>query len=177
MDANLHLPHSIFLIGPSGVGKTNLATETSEMLPGLRVINVDEEVRIQDPSLMSGRDWEAFWNVASARMVYQENQLNEFEFQLFDVGAGCLQSKSSLEFFRCRNTVLIYDSPKNTFNKVNSRPESAWINKTLEQHIQTEFSDERKKIYKACRKCIDVGKCTKKEAADMLLQIIQELKS
>ena len=168
---------SVFLIGPSGVGKTTIAKELMNHLMDWEIINIDEEVeKITPPIYFSSSNslelfFEAFFGVAVS--LINELEKSSSRHLVFDVGAGCLQSKNSLHFFQSRNTVLIYDSPENTLRKIQSRPGNCWLNNTVVSFEAVEYSLSRHMLYESSCYRIDVGKCSLKEAVNNLLSYLK----
>ena len=166
---------SIFLIGLSGVGKSTLAKEVLKHLPSSRVIGIDGEGKKKNPLLYSRtrEDWESFWELA-LKCITELEAANGGDILIFDICAGCLESKHAFRFFKSRNTVLVYDSPENTFKKVQSRSGNAWMNETFSKFKTVEFSSVRQSIYGVSRHCINIGTFSLDEAVKNLIGYIQQ---
>ncbi len=93
----------VFLIGPSGVGKTTFGEEAVKKLEAAAFIDLDEQIKRKDPTAFSTAhlDWGKFWNVAAAYMVeIEEKVAGSVSIKIIDVGAGCLQTDNASAFFK-----------------------------------------------------------------------------
>ncbi|MDG4548809.1 MAG: AAA family ATPase [Candidatus Contendobacter sp.] len=167
---------TIFLIGPSGVGKTKLAQKVLQFSDNVKVVDLDNEIKKAFPTIyfMAYQNWERFWE-ASIRCI-QENQTdNERQFLIVDVGAGSLQSRRAPEFFKNQKTVLVFDTPENTLRKIQTRPDSHWVGRSVADFTAVEYSPNRRMIYAVASHRIDVGTCSLREAAMNLLDFLKKL--
>ncbi len=166
---------TIFLIGPSGVGKTKLTQKLLQFSDDVRVVELDKEIKKKFPAIysMPDQDWEKFWDASMS--CIQDNQTgNERQFLVIDVGAGSLQSKRASNFFRNKKTVLVFDTPENTLKKIQARPGSPWVGCSVADFTSVEYSTNRQMIYTVASYRIDVGTRSLQEAAMDLLGFLKK---
>jgi len=167
---------TIFLIGPSGVGKTKLAQEVLQCSDDIKILDLDREIKKSFPAtyFLAHQDWEKFWDASMC--CIQDNQTDdERQFLIVDVGAGSLQSKRAIGFFRNQKTVLVFDTPENTLKKIQARPGSPWVGRSVMDFTAVEYSPNRKMIYTVASHRIDVGTCSLQGAAMDLLDFLKKL--
>jgi shikimate kinase len=168
-----------FLIGPSGVGKTTLTTELIKRLEKVQVAELDMEVKRKYPKeyCSASEDWERFWDCSISCIQDLQAQTGADSYLVVDVGAGSLQSVRAKDFFGHQNTVHVSDTPENTFRKIQSRPQNAWLGRSLEDFKAVEYSPNRQAIYSISRYCIDLSVCSIEEAAAELINILKNRNS
>jgi shikimate kinase len=171
---------SIFVIGPSGVGKTTLINAVDNRLEDMVVIDLDAEVKRRDPSFStSDPHWaRRYQDVSRKCIVERENSFaGRGTILLFDVGAGFLESPLAFDFLQERNTVLVWDTKENCLRKNVERPNSHWTGCTPEHFAAIELSPARHRIYESATVCVDVGSLTRDNAAARLIALVNQLKS
>jgi shikimate kinase len=92
----------IYVIGPSGVGKTTIIREAQEKLPAIVSVDVDSYIKSKDSALYSnpGDRWSDFWAMSlNCFEEYAERFGSSKELCVLDVGAGSLQTDGALTFF------------------------------------------------------------------------------
>lgn len=169
---------TLFVIGPSGVGKSTLTNELSVRLESVLAVDLDSEIKRRYPSefARAHHDWERFWDLSISCIEDLKAQGNH-EFLVIDVGAGSLQSRRAPEFFRSQKTVLIYDTPENTLKKVQGRQGNAWVGRSVADFIGTEYSSARRSIYNGVSHVINVAGRKPEESVIEFLQIISEMEN
>lgn len=163
-----------YLIGPSGVGKSTLARKASELSNPVSHVDLDTMMRSKDPRLFfhNGSRWQDFWELA-------RNCFRELEGQyvkglcLVDCGAGCLKTEDALSYFEAsKYVVVIYDSPRNAFNRASARPGGYWNNKPFEQYVIEEYSEKRKRFYEAAKYKVDITDLQEGESTEQFLHLV-----
>ena len=167
-----------YVVGPTGVGKTTLLEAACLKLDSVRVFDVDGYIKETNPALYghTGDRWDEFWQSAVEYFESLERNCREKGRLCFaDVGAGCLQTEDAIPYFGFRNTIVIWDSPENVLQRVQSRPRSPWQSKRLEEFKDGEYSPQRKKVYDAATYRLSVEGLTKEQAAEQFLQLLDRL--
>jgi shikimate kinase len=159
----------LFLIGPSGVGKTTLAkaiADGSQFIHinlDLLVSNLNGKQPVADLLAQKGKDW--LWQ--QYKKVIDEN-VGKYKFyssvSLLDVGAVALQSEEARAFLKNQTTVLVTASLGDAFVKDQSKRGNKKIG--YMDYEQNEFSPQRMILYGTSKLKIDVSDLTDAEAAE-----------
>lgn len=168
-----------YLIGPSGVGKSELAKRASKVCSTVFYIDLDALMQSRDSALFShdGSKWQEFWDLGAT--CFQELETTHLgSLCLVDCGAGCLKTREALSYFRARQEViLIHDLPQNAFNRARVRPGGYWSTRSLAEYVGEEYSAERRQFYEAAKYKVDVTDLDKEEAAAKFICFIEDLKA
>lgn len=167
----------LFVIGPSGVGKTTLIKRSQEKLPAIIHVNVDDYIKIEYPELYhnAGNRWPEFWSKTLECFETNEREHgSSSSLCLLDVGAGSLQTQAALEYFsQGKNTLLIEDKPENIFCRNPHWPQKT--QQSFESFKATEYSKLRKKIYKTCRYRLRLAGLTQEIAPEGFIKICESV--
>ncbi len=137
---------TIFVIGPSRVGKTALLRAVLPEFPTLRLLELDADERLRVAAIRtSGGDpggWEARWhrNLECIRVAESSGGCS-----IVDVGAGSLQTDAATRFFveHGSSAIAVFAPWEVVFQR--------YRNRDADEFRQTEYSDERLRVYDAAQ--------------------------
>jgi shikimate kinase len=162
----------LYVLGPTGVGKSNVCDGIVAQHPHIKYINLDKGVGLPNPG-------DEFWSKAKNILEETENQDNKNKSKqiiLIDVGAGTLESEGAYEYFYGKHNVLVlYDEPENVLKRLKeNRPNGPWANATVAQLQKVEYAPNRRRFYALGNQC-NVKGLTKEEAAHKFFAIFKSM--
>jgi shikimate kinase len=163
----------IFVVGPSGGGKTTLLNAILPEFPVLELLDLDaEEIHCVKLILARGDDprgWEGRWR-RNLECLLKAEARPDVDV-IVDVGAGSLETADGRRFFveRWRSTIAVVAPWPVVY-------ERRHLGRTPEEFQRIEYSEERQKVYRAARFRVD-SICDKDESVRQLRAAIQELLS
>lgn len=165
----------VYVLGPSGVGKSTLAREAARHLQGVQFIDIDHEIRARWPMLYShtGNKWEEFFNKA---MGLIENNVNGSEqgLLLVDLGAGCLEASSCCRFLtNVDQVVLVWAPATEVYARHQTIRGGYWKGRSLEDFTKAEYGSSRTDIYSIAKHTVQVGGIGVPESIDRFVETIE----
>lgn len=150
----------IYLIGPSGVGKSVLVTKASDVFSQVMPKRIDE--------LCKG--YEFNWKICEATLLDIENKVKKSKICIIDIGAGTQTIQELQNFLRPRskNVVLIYGLPKEVLPR-----NPLGCDRDPQEFFNTEYL-LRRDLYSLAVSIVDVSGKDKKEAEDQFISFLQE---
>jgi shikimate kinase len=159
----------IYVVGPSGVGKTGLCKAVSD---GSQIIHVNLEAlvsqrngRAKIPDLLqqNGAGW--LWDQCNKII---EEITGRYKFHkskiIIDVGSTVLASNTARAFLAEQNTVAVVQTPGEVFIKLRQNRSTQKIN--YHDWEQVEYSPERRKLYDSCKVKVDISDLSEAEAVE-----------
>lgn len=158
----------VFVVGPSGVGKTTLLAKAKAALP-VDILDLDAE-----DGKRGGVEWAEGWE--GRRWLRDRERLATAEEQaksrtiIVDVGAGSLQTSDGRSYFQAhRDRTIAVVAPWET---VLHRRRPGW---DPDEFRATEYSQERVAVYEGARLSVDAGSKGEQEAASDLICAVRTL--
>jgi shikimate kinase len=164
-------PKLIFLIGPSGVGKSAVGKELSKtfMIPVFNTDSIIKE-RIGKRKLNKYRDYigESQFFKETKGIIDKVERDVIADYVLFDIGSGSLDS--NIEWFKKFYRIcLIDDDTKKLLKRRKKDHES------VDHYGYIEFSEKRKDLYNSSNYIINVGDKSNEEVAKLVFNAIHEI--
>lgn len=155
----------IFVIGPSGVGRTTLCKKLSDAERSIVHVSFDEEVKLLVnahyplPQKRSGEEGREFWRFCQRVIMNLSEQLHADVTLLFDVDAGAEYIPECREYLieRSDSLICLTGSPDEIYARLVMR--AAEIGNPpdeKEQFLAREFSPELQQLYDAAAVKINV---------------------
>lgn len=168
----------IYVIGPSGTGKSSLCRALTEKDTSLIYVDLDDAARARAKfdhvSLMLRTlgDYR-FWQYCQAIFNDLEKAVSGQD-HLVDVGAGSLQTPESRTYFKaCRQRVMcIWVMPELAYDRKHKSTE-----RTYEDMVATEYSSKRTELYDAVPFRVDTSNQTPDASLTQCQQTLADLRS
>jgi shikimate kinase len=149
----------IYLLGPSGVGKSNAANLLQLQKTEFSMVDIDEEFR--------GREFD--WNAIRPRLSQLHEQSVNDSRIVVDVGAGTQTLHDLYKFLQKSQALVVV---------VTAPPEEVILrqpicNRELAEFVRTEYTT-RAALFGLAKLTIDVGGLAGKEAAQKVVDQIHE---
>jgi len=155
----------IFLIGPSGVGKTPLAKSVSD---GSKIIHIDLDSSVKQsnnnvsaPVFLGKHGPRWFFEEGRKEIELLHSKDTENAVFLVDVGAGFLLADEAFEFFKSQNTILVYAPPEIVYPR--NKQKACNLGRQYDEFCKTEYLKKRE-LHANCRYRIDVADLSESEA-------------
>lgn len=150
----------IYLLGPSGVGKSNAASLLRLEKSGLHVVDLDDEFR--------GREFN--WNAIGPRLSRLHGSSSNESHIVVDVGAGTQTLPGLYAFFQQAQALVVV---------VTAQPEEVILrqpepNRGLAEFVHTEYTT-RTRLYRLAALTVDVSGLAKEDAAQTVTDGIKKL--
>lgn len=126
----------LFILGPSGAGKTLLLSRVRPLLSDVTFIDLDkeEEKALLGMDQSQHRGWEGRWERGLELLHRLEHNVNDF---VVDVGAGSLQTEAAFRYFSDHlEKVILVTADQDVLCKRRSR--------SLKNLLQNEFTGAHK---------------------------------
>jgi hypothetical protein len=155
----------IFVVGPSGVGRTTLCKEVSEIERSIVHVSFDEELKLlidahyPMPQKRSGEEGREFWRFCLGVINNLSNQLHTDITLLFDVDAGAEYIPECQEYLieRAENLICLTGSPDEVYKReVMRAAEHGNPPRPKEEFMDTEFSPAIQRLFDAAAITINI---------------------
>lgn len=158
----------LFVLGPSGVGKSSACDRTLAQYPHIKYVNLDKRVGLPNPG-------DIFWSRAKQILREIENQdskSNLHQIFLVDVGAGTLESQGAYDYFYSKPCLIVlYDVAENVLKRLKeNRPFDRWANASVAELEKVEYTSNRQRFYALGNRCNVMG-LSEEEAGDKFLLV------
>jgi shikimate kinase len=164
----------IFLIGPSGVGKTTLGEFAGETVAGCKFYDLDKlvEERTGKPAsrLLPQIGNDEF--LEKCKEAIRDLDCNDADkLCVVAIGAGALQSEKALNWLKHHETVAITAPATDVYKRGGRRNE----NRTLESFKDTEYSSRRREIYSSANHVLPVDALPVEEAKKQFVKLLSSI--
>lgn len=175
----------IFVVGPSGVGKSTALSELQPMFSEMVFLNLDgitaewaaeigliETASITDLNACIG-DPELFFALGFQAIGVHASR-HSGKHLVIDVGAGFQTSSSAGRLHLHFKIISIVSSPEAAYQRIRERKDSK-ENRTLVEYCKDEFNDRRQAIYDQAHVKIQTDGQPPSETADSIASILRGL--
>lgn len=164
----LNIDNVFLLIGPSGAGKSS----SSKLITTCDVFDLDIEIkRIMSvdslSSFFSQKGNKEFFEISKSVITKISNYAGN-RVKLIVVGAGSIDYVSAHNWYLEQNLISLIGEP----NVIYNRGDRKKYHLTIEGYINSEFSEERLRLYNSAKYKIDVSKLSVQEVADKISALI-----
>jgi len=137
----------IYLLGPSGVGKSTIAKKVSEINSAYKIIELDRINGSHDEKLEK-----------SNKLILDLENKNNKNIYIIDVGAFFQYYSDNKKFWEPRKDrmITLMNTKNFCFNNYNSR--QGKLRKSRGEWAKKEFSETRKELYNLARYQVDTNK-------------------
>lgn len=174
----------IFVIGPSGVGRTTLCKKLSEIERTIVHVSFDEELKLlidahyPMPQERTGQEGRDFWRFCLGVINNLSSRLSTDITLLFDVDAGAEYVPECREYLleRSDSLICLTGSPDEVYAREVKR--AAAIDnppETKEQFFSREFSPPMQKLYNAAAATVNITHEDTNTAFEEFRKIVMEL--
>ncbi len=155
----------IFIIGPSGVGKTTLCKKVSDIENSIVHVSFDEELKLlvdahyPMPQQRSGEEGREFWRFCLGVINNLSNRLHTDITLMFDVDAGAEYIPECQNYLieRADSVICLTGSPDEIYaREVMRSAELGNPPQPKEAFLEREFSPDMQKLFDAAAVTIDV---------------------
>jgi shikimate kinase len=176
----------IFLIGPSGVGKTSLSRRLSEIERTLVHVSFDEQVKIMIdsnftvPQHRSGEEGREFWNFCKGVVDSLSRSSGSDIILLFDVDAGAEYIPECQAYLteRSKSLICLIAAPDVIYKREEMRAAGLDIPpRSKEEFLAKEFSPTMREFYNTATIIIDVSNDDVETSVERLRVAVDTLKA
>jgi len=163
----------ILLIGPSGVGKSSLASYASAKISNCKFYDLDDlvakESGVQKAINVFNRDGPEIFFQKSVEIIENIKNQNDNQLYLIAVGAGTLVSQQSKNRLKNYTTISIIAPPEKVIVRNPLGP-----NRDFQEFKMTEYSPFRLSLYQSANFNFPVDSLTKTEAQAKFVEFLNE---
>jgi len=164
----------VLVVGPSGVGKSELGQCAEHQIVGCQFYDLDNLVK-KSTGISTGELLPNIGNDAFLELCQEEvNALGckcSDQLCVVAVGAGAPQSSDALEWLRCHSTVAVTASAEEVYKRGGPRNKD----RSFEQFKQTEYSEDRNRIYESAEHKLDVDGLSLQQAKERFVELIESI--
>ncbi|MHB8345984.1 MAG: shikimate kinase [Acidiferrobacterales bacterium] len=168
---------SVFLIGPSGVGKTALGEHIPGLMNDWGFVDLDELVSRAHQGTpardLLGQFGSSQKFLEACMEIYRLHVMsNSSGRYVVAVGAGCLDSNSVRERFLPERTIAIMATKDEAYRRFQAARSDG---RSQEEYMNSEFSSERNALYAWAAYMLDTTDTTLERAAQELAELVHIL--